>query len=148
MNNFVYFFIFLRHPDIKRTICKKCGVSLQIGSTAELTLPENNPKMFNFKCLKCGFMKRYKNNPDYKLWMEKPESIVEVYDFSAMKDFKKSKSNVELEEEAVIFTKKIRRAMKQKTEYENCMIKLDSSKDSKLNDVLEAKVILNNVEIS
>lgn len=155
MNNFCLFF--WRHPDIKRTICKKCGVSLQIGSTAELTLPETLPEMYNFKCLKCGFMKRYKNNPNYKLWMENPESIVEVYDFSAKKDFNVQKK-LKLEE-IVMLTKKDRRAMKHKTEIEeiivdaDCMMKLDASKRSKLNelmdvDVLETKVNLNNVEIS
>lgn len=120
---------------------------MQVGSTADLTLPENNPKMFIFKCLKCGFIKRYKNNPDYNLWMENPESVVEVYDFSVKKDF-----NVKKKLEEIVLTKRDRRAIKQKTETGDCLRKLDGS-DCKLNDLMEVddlenKVILKCLEIS
>lgn len=134
---------------------------LQIGSTAELTLPDNIPKMYNFKCLKCGFLKRYKDNPNYKLWMENPESIVEVFNYSAKKDFEVNKKvavNEKLEESTPILTKRDRRAIKQKTEKEKdemivdevYMTKLDDSefKDLMVVDVFENKVILENVEIS
>lgn len=122
---------------------------LQIGSTAELTLPDNLPKMYNFKCLKCGFVKRYKDNPNYKLWMENPESIVEVFNFSAKKDFKVNKKSAVNEKlnSSPILTKRDRRAIKQKTEKEE-MVCAKTEENELVIEVLENNIISDKIEIS
>lgn len=73
-------FLFLnREPNVKRTICKRCGLVLKPGISSELNLDRNgNKKVCRIECAKCGFSKRFVLNPKYNLWLDDEKSINEV----------------------------------------------------------------------
>lgn len=65
-------------PSIKRTICKRCSSLLLSGITC--TVRQRNrqgQRLTLIRCLSCGLTKRFLNNPNYKLWSEQPEALLE-----------------------------------------------------------------------
>lgn len=72
---------FTREPELKRTICKKCGLILKPDVTATLTISaEQNGKtnVCSIECTKCGFVKRYVLNKGYSLWLDNEASVKEI----------------------------------------------------------------------
>ncbi|XP_041863285.1 ribonuclease P protein subunit p21 [Melanotaenia boesemani] len=63
-------------PSVKRTICKKCCSLLIPGVTATTRQRRKNGKtrFTMLRCLSCGQSKRLLNNPDYCLWVDRPEA--------------------------------------------------------------------------
>lgn len=75
------YFRFCREPEMKRTICKQCGLILKPGVSAELNIrDEHNEKtnLCEIKCRKCNSTKRFVVNPKYNLWLDAKESVNEV----------------------------------------------------------------------
>nr|XP_020667940.1 ribonuclease P protein subunit p21 isoform X1 [Pogona vitticeps]XP_020667941.1 ribonuclease P protein subunit p21 isoform X1 [Pogona vitticeps] len=93
-------------PSVKRTICKACfsllvpGISSTVrqrrirdgggfknptstlGSTRskgskQLNSERRNQRWTSVQCLNCGLTKRFLSNPEYKLWSEQPEALLE-----------------------------------------------------------------------
>ncbi|KAL4239758.1 Ribonuclease P protein subunit p21 [Mactra antiquata] len=52
------------HPDIKRTICKRCCLLLLPGISAICRVKKKHQKLVIFTCLGCGTMKRFIYNKD------------------------------------------------------------------------------------
>lgn len=73
-----------------RTICKRCGNILKPSSSAELSMNEQNPNMCEISCNVCGIVKRFMVNPNYNLWFDNPQSVVNEIRFC---DDKTDKSN-------------------------------------------------------
>lgn len=72
---------YYREPELKRTICKKCGLILKPGLTATLnvTAEQNGKtKVCSIECTKCGFVKRYVLNKNYSLWLDNEASVKEI----------------------------------------------------------------------
>lgn len=70
-----------REPELKRTICKKCGLILRPEATATLNISSeqnNKTKVCTIKCSKCGFSKRYVLNKNYSLWLDNEASVKEI----------------------------------------------------------------------
>ncbi|XP_008305356.1 ribonuclease P protein subunit p21 [Cynoglossus semilaevis] len=63
-------------PSVKRTVCKKCYSLLIPGVTATTRQrrKKGNNRFTVVRCLSCGQTKRLKNNPDYCLWVNRPEA--------------------------------------------------------------------------
>uniref|UniRef100_A0A1A8CA29 Ribonuclease P 21 subunit n=1 Tax=Nothobranchius kadleci TaxID=1051664 RepID=A0A1A8CA29_NOTKA len=63
-------------PSVKRTICKKCCSLLIPGVTATARQRRKNKKtrLTVLRCLGCGQIKTLLNNPDYSLWVDRPEA--------------------------------------------------------------------------
>ncbi|CAK6956060.1 ribonuclease P protein subunit p21 [Scomber scombrus] len=63
-------------PSVKRTLCKKCCSLLIPGVTATTRQRRKNRKtrFTVVKCLLCGQSKTLLNNPDYCLWVDRPEA--------------------------------------------------------------------------
>lgn len=78
LSNLVNCIFFCRHPDIKRTICKKCGLALEPGISSILGVDPKNGNVFQIECSQCGYKKNFVINEDYKFWLENPESVVEI----------------------------------------------------------------------
>ncbi|KAG7276110.1 hypothetical protein CRUP_026199, partial [Coryphaenoides rupestris] len=66
-------------PSVKRTLCKKCCALLIPGVTATSRQRRKNRKtrFTVIRCLSCGQAKRFLNNPDHCLWVNKPEAQLE-----------------------------------------------------------------------
>ncbi|XP_048345629.1 ribonuclease P protein subunit p21-like [Sphaerodactylus townsendi] len=65
-------------PSVKRTICKSCFSLLVPGvSSTVRQRKRRNQRWTVVRCLNCGLTKRFLSNPDYKLWSEQPESLLE-----------------------------------------------------------------------
>ncbi|XP_037530794.1 ribonuclease P protein subunit p21 [Nematolebias whitei] len=66
-------------PSVKRTICKKCCSLLIPGVTATTRQRRKNKKtrFTVLRCLSCGQSKSLLNNPDYRLWVDRPEAQLE-----------------------------------------------------------------------
>lgn len=62
---------------MKRKICKRCKYILIPGSTAELQVTGKD-NTCEIKCSFCGKVKIFMVDPDYKMWLDNPESIVET----------------------------------------------------------------------
>ncbi|KAL1023445.1 hypothetical protein UPYG_G00040930 [Umbra pygmaea] len=66
-------------PSVKRTLCKKCCSLLVPGVTA--TVRQRRGKRRNcmtvLRCLSCGQSRRFLNNPEHCLWVDKPEAQLE-----------------------------------------------------------------------
>lgn len=63
-------------PSVKRTLCKKCCSLLIPGVTATTRQRRKNGKtrFTVVKCRICGQSKTLLNNPDYCLWVDRPEA--------------------------------------------------------------------------
>lgn len=65
-------------PSIKRTICKRCSSLLLSGITCTVRQRKRRGQRLTLiRCLSCGLTKRFLNNPNYKLWSEQPEALLE-----------------------------------------------------------------------
>ncbi|KAF2900159.1 hypothetical protein ILUMI_06026 [Ignelater luminosus] len=62
-------------PEIKRTICKKCHNVLLAGVSAKVRLRN---KKLRWICNRCQITKVFKAVPDYQLWIQDPQSVVET----------------------------------------------------------------------
>ncbi|XP_041646606.1 ribonuclease P protein subunit p21 [Cheilinus undulatus] len=66
-------------PSVKRTICKRCCSPLIPGVTAT-TRQRRNKRKTRFtvmRCLSCGQSKTLLNDPEYSLWVDRPEAQLE-----------------------------------------------------------------------
>jgi len=82
-------------PNLKRTICKCCQSPLIPGETARVRLVSKPIKGIKWTCLICMNTKRYPTKKGYELWLDQPESTVEMLDFtpkSRNQDSQKSSS--------------------------------------------------------
>ncbi|XP_068599945.1 ribonuclease P protein subunit p21 [Brachionichthys hirsutus] len=63
-------------PSVKRTLCKKCCSLLIPGVTATARQRRKKGKtpFTVVRCLSCGQTKTLRNNPDYCLWVDRPEA--------------------------------------------------------------------------
>lgn len=65
-------------PSVKRTICKACFSLLVPGvSSTVRQRKRRNQRWTVVRCLNCGLSKRFLSNPDYKLWLEQPQALLE-----------------------------------------------------------------------
>lgn len=64
-----------REPAIKRTICKRCGNVLIPGTSSDIEISPNNPKLCEIKCRKCGCLRRFTMTGEYRSWLDDPQSI-------------------------------------------------------------------------
>ncbi|XP_060095206.1 ribonuclease P protein subunit p21 [Heteronotia binoei] len=65
-------------PSVKRTICKSCFSLLVPGVNSTVRQRRRrNQRWTVVRCLTCGLTKRFLSNPDYKLWSEQPEALLE-----------------------------------------------------------------------
>lgn len=66
-------------PSVKRTLCKKCCSLLIPGVTASTRQRRKNSKtrFTVVRCLSCGQCRALLNNPDYSLWVDRPEAQME-----------------------------------------------------------------------
>ncbi|CAH0594401.1 unnamed protein product [Chrysodeixis includens] len=69
------------HPDIKRQLCKKCRCFLVHNVTANMKIKKKNKsKTVELQCSTCGAKRSFpaKTDKDYRVWVEKPDAVVEV----------------------------------------------------------------------
>ncbi|XP_068124549.1 ribonuclease P protein subunit p21 [Hyperolius riggenbachi] len=65
-------------PSVKRTICKRCSSLLLSGITCTVRQKKcRGQRQTVVRCLSCGLTKRFLSNPNYKLWCEQPEALLE-----------------------------------------------------------------------
>ncbi|XP_045905469.1 ribonuclease P protein subunit p21 [Micropterus dolomieu] len=66
-------------PSVKRQLCKKCCSLLIPGVTATTRQrrKKHKTRFTVVKCLSCGQSKMLLNNPDYCLWVDRPEAQME-----------------------------------------------------------------------
>ncbi|XP_062978329.1 ribonuclease P protein subunit p21 [Elgaria multicarinata webbii] len=65
-------------PSVKRTVCKSCFSLLVPGvSSTVRQRKRRNQRWTAVRCLNCGLTKRFLSDPDYKLWSEQPEALLE-----------------------------------------------------------------------
>ncbi|MBN3271993.1 RPP21 protein, partial [Polyodon spathula] len=66
-------------PSVKRTVCKKCWSLLVPGVTATVRQRKCNrrQRLTVVRCLSCGQTKRFRNDPEYQLWVERPEALLQ-----------------------------------------------------------------------
>lgn len=70
-----------REPEMKRTICKQCGLILKPGISAELSIANEKNEHRNecvIQCGKCNTRKRFNINPKYNLWIDTEQAINET----------------------------------------------------------------------
>lgn len=71
--------MYFREPNIKRTICKRCGLVLRPGLSADLTIEsQHKRKSCKIECSKCGYTKNFVLNENYNLWYDNEASIKEA----------------------------------------------------------------------
>lgn len=73
---------FKREPDVKRTICKSCQSPLIPGETARVRLKSKPVKIIQWTCLACKTTRKIPSKKSYKLWIDTPDSLVHVYDYT------------------------------------------------------------------
>ncbi|XP_047034183.1 ribonuclease P protein subunit rpr2 [Helicoverpa zea] len=69
------------HPDIKRQICKKCRCILIHKETATMKIKrKHKSKIIEWTCKTCSAKRNFPTNKDndHRVWLEKPEAVVEV----------------------------------------------------------------------
>ncbi|KAI9294927.1 Rpr2-domain-containing protein [Neoconidiobolus thromboides FSU 785] len=72
-------------PAIKRNICKRCNSNLILGKTCSIKAIEPNDKegekkkhiKLEYTCQFCYYKKSYLQNPEYQLFSDKKENILE-----------------------------------------------------------------------
>lgn len=62
---------------MKRKICKTCRSVLIPGTSAQLMVTGND-HVCEIKCNNCSAKKIFHINANYKMWLDDPQSIVEV----------------------------------------------------------------------
>ncbi|KAB0804222.1 hypothetical protein PPYR_01192 [Photinus pyralis] len=62
-------------PEVKRSICKRCHTLMIPGVSAQVRIRK---KQLRWKCGKCLATKVFKTNPEYKLWIDHKEAVVET----------------------------------------------------------------------
>ncbi|CAH2223072.1 ribonuclease P subunit p21 [Pelobates cultripes] len=89
-------------PSIKRTICKRCSSLLLPGVTCTVRQKKHRgQRQTVVRCLSCGLIKRFLSNPNYKLWCEQPEALLENQpkaDINPQKEPKEKETNLMNEE--------------------------------------------------
>lgn len=75
--------IYYREPNIKRTICKRCGLILVIDTTVTIEAADENDTSIKLICKKCKYEFTYINNPKHKLWVEQKEAVIEAINFQS-----------------------------------------------------------------
>lgn len=73
---------FSREPNLKRSICKCCQTPLIPGETARVRLTSKPIKRVKWTCLTCKNIKRFPMTKGYKLWLDQPEAIIEILDYT------------------------------------------------------------------
>ncbi|KAJ6633476.1 Ribonuclease P protein subunit p21 [Pseudolycoriella hygida] len=73
-------------PNLHRTMCKRCGNILKPSKSAELSISDENPKMCVITCNVCGKCRRFPINPNYNLWFDNPQSVVEEIRYDGESD--------------------------------------------------------------
>lgn len=73
-------------PSIKRTICKGCHNLLVPGMSSKVRVVKKNSGQVQHLCLNCQTLKRFNLKRNYKIWSEKEESVVEVFNCKADDD--------------------------------------------------------------
>ncbi|XP_076464320.1 ribonuclease P protein subunit p21-like [Babylonia areolata] len=63
------------HPEIKRSICRKCYMLLVPGITSSCKIKKKGEKQTAVSCLHCGSVKHFPWKKNYQLWVEKPEAF-------------------------------------------------------------------------
>ncbi|XP_052791088.1 uncharacterized protein LOC128225098 [Mya arenaria] len=66
------------HPNIKRTICKRCNMLLVPGLSSLIRLKHKRQKMSTITCTECGTVKLYVNAQGHIPNIDKPESWLDV----------------------------------------------------------------------
>lgn len=66
------------HPNLKRSLCKKCDIILIAGLTAKVRVKSEREEHVVVTCIHCGFARRFLTRKDYVLWHERPENIKEI----------------------------------------------------------------------
>lgn len=63
-------------PSVKRSLCKQCCSLLVPGvtCTTRQRKKRGKPSFTVTRCLSCGHSKKLLNNPDYVLWVDRPEA--------------------------------------------------------------------------
>lgn len=72
---------FYRHPEIKRQICKKCRCILIHNVSGKMKIKnKSKSKTIEWTCNTCGTKRNFpaNKNKDHRVWLEKPEAVVEV----------------------------------------------------------------------
>lgn len=67
--------VYFSDPSVKRNFCKRCSVGLIVDRTCDIQEENNN---LVISCQKCGYIRKFPMKSDYKLWVEKPEAIMEA----------------------------------------------------------------------
>ncbi|CAK8690286.1 unnamed protein product [Clavelina lepadiformis] len=65
-------------PQIKRTICKKCGIILVPGVTCKVRNRSGRERFTMVHCLDCGYSRRFFLDPNYSLWNDNEENIDQI----------------------------------------------------------------------
>lgn len=77
-------YIFFRDIPIKRSICKRCRTLLFAGITCRVRIKK---KRIVWTCLRCQTLKKFPTeNGECLTWSQKPESIVEILDYTPNED--------------------------------------------------------------
>ncbi|XP_034277595.1 ribonuclease P protein subunit p21 isoform X2 [Pantherophis guttatus] len=77
-NNISRRLVLRQDPSVKRTICKSCFSLLIPGVSSTVRQRKRRHQRWTVvQCLNCGLSKRFLSNPDYKLWSEQPEALLE-----------------------------------------------------------------------
>ncbi|KAG8127806.1 putative Ribonuclease P protein, partial [Naja naja] len=77
-NNISRRLVLRQDPSVKRTICKSCFSLLIPGvSSTVRQRKRRHQRRTVVQCLNCGLSKRFPSKPDYKLWSEQPEALLE-----------------------------------------------------------------------
>lgn len=66
-------------PELKRTLCKGCNAVLVPGKNARVRLKKKPTSRLIVTCLSCATLKRFGVRKDYKIWLEKDDSVVERF---------------------------------------------------------------------
>jgi len=71
---------------LKRTICKHCHTPLIPGETARVRLMSKPIKGIRWTCLTCMNTRRFPTKEGYKLWLDQPEAVVEILDYTSQSE--------------------------------------------------------------
>ncbi|XP_058025105.1 ribonuclease P protein subunit p21 isoform X2 [Ahaetulla prasina] len=77
-NNISRRLVLRQDPSVKRTICKSCFSLLIPGVSSTVRQRKRRHQRGTVvQCLNCVLSKRFLSIPDYKLWSEQPEALLE-----------------------------------------------------------------------
>ncbi|XP_014479427.1 PREDICTED: ribonuclease P protein subunit p21 [Dinoponera quadriceps] len=69
-------------PNLKRTLCKCCQTPLIPGETARVRLISKPVKGVKWTCLTCMNTKRFPTRKGYKLWLDEPQAVFKIFDYT------------------------------------------------------------------